>query len=237
MSAEVLGQLPIEYGEVYKVKIGWYNWVAINSPEAMREIFDKQSKWRAYRTVVHGLLSTSLTDRFNPSQLYETKQLLYDFTFNNQDGKRFCWHVWCSVFTISTTSCYGSRVDGREHEDVRSAIHSTQLLSKISKPGSLIADEFPILGKLPASLQPGRRTAELLRAPILSAKMRPWRRLGDRMKAGRAPVCFGRKLCEDKKLWRDEGLPDKDFAWIVGGIADAGSGTSTVTLNLAFLYN
>lgn len=31
-----------EYGEIFKLRIGWYNWVVINSPEAMKEIFDRQ---------------------------------------------------------------------------------------------------------------------------------------------------------------------------------------------------
>jgi hypothetical protein len=31
-----------EYGEVFKVRIGWYNWVVVNSPEAFKEIFDRQ---------------------------------------------------------------------------------------------------------------------------------------------------------------------------------------------------
>ncbi|KAI1142786.1 putative O-methylsterigmatocystin oxidoreductase [Hypoxylon sp. FL0543] len=263
-SAEVLGKWAIQYGEVYKIRVGWYNWVVI-SPEAMRDIFDKQSvstssrspmplahdvavggmrmntlpygkKWRAYRAIVHGLLSTTLTDQFNPSQEYETKQLLHDFAFKNEDGQQFYWHVRRYFFSILMTSCYGSRVNSWEHEDVRSAIHSTQLLSKISKPGSFVVDEIPILTKLPTWLQPGRRMAESLREPILNAKLRLWRRLEDQMKAGRAPMCFGRKLYENDKSWRDQGLTDEDFAWIVGGIADAGSGTSTVTFNSAILY-
>jgi hypothetical protein len=31
-----------DYGELFKIRVGWYNWVVINSPQAMREIFDKQ---------------------------------------------------------------------------------------------------------------------------------------------------------------------------------------------------
>lgn len=264
-SADILGQWAVQYGEVYKLRVGWYNWVVINSPEAMRDIFDKQSvstssrppmplahdvavggmrmntlpygkKWRAYRTIVHGLLSTTMTDQFNPSQEFETKQLLHDFAFKNGDGGQFYWHVRRYFFSILMTSCYGSRVDSWEHEDVRSAIHSTQLLSKISKPGSFLVDEVPLLARLPAWLQPGRRTAESLRDPILQAKLRLWRRLGAQMEAGRAPVCFGRDLRENDRSWRAQGLTDEDFAWIVGGIADAGSGTSTVTLNAAILY-
>lgn len=32
----------LEYGEVFKLRVGWYNWVVLNSPEAMKEIMDKQ---------------------------------------------------------------------------------------------------------------------------------------------------------------------------------------------------
>lgn len=31
-----------EYGEVFRIRVGWYDWVVINSPEAFKEIFDKQ---------------------------------------------------------------------------------------------------------------------------------------------------------------------------------------------------
>lgn len=31
-----------QYGEVYKIRIGWYHWVILNSPEAVKEILDKQ---------------------------------------------------------------------------------------------------------------------------------------------------------------------------------------------------
>ena len=30
------------YGEVFTMRVGWYNWVVINSPQAFREILDKQ---------------------------------------------------------------------------------------------------------------------------------------------------------------------------------------------------
>jgi Cytochrome P450 len=38
----VFREWALEYGEIFKLRIGWYNWVVINSPEAMKEIFDKQ---------------------------------------------------------------------------------------------------------------------------------------------------------------------------------------------------
>ena len=39
---EVFRQWAREYGELFKLRIGWYNWVVINSPAAFKEIFDKQ---------------------------------------------------------------------------------------------------------------------------------------------------------------------------------------------------
>lgn len=31
-----------EYGELFRLRIGWYDWVVVNSPEAFKAIFDKQ---------------------------------------------------------------------------------------------------------------------------------------------------------------------------------------------------
>ena len=44
-----------QYGEVYKIRIGWYHWVILNSPEAIKEILDKQ---------VHSLSSLTSTTQF-----------------------------------------------------------------------------------------------------------------------------------------------------------------------------
>lgn len=41
-TADILRRFTREYGEIFKFQLGWYNWVAINSPEAMKELFDRQ---------------------------------------------------------------------------------------------------------------------------------------------------------------------------------------------------
>lgn len=33
-----------EYGEIYKIRLGWNDWYMICSPEAVKEILDRQSK-------------------------------------------------------------------------------------------------------------------------------------------------------------------------------------------------
>ncbi|ROW05906.1 hypothetical protein VPNG_08035 [Cytospora leucostoma] len=42
----------LEYGEVFKLRVGWYNWVVLNSPQAIKEILDKQAS-----TITHPDLS------------------------------------------------------------------------------------------------------------------------------------------------------------------------------------
>lgn len=49
-AAHVFRQWAEEYGELFKIRVGWYNWVVINSPEAMREIFDKQVSFKMYKS-------------------------------------------------------------------------------------------------------------------------------------------------------------------------------------------
>ena len=44
-----LRQWASSYGEVFKLRVGWYNWVVINSPEAFKEILDKQVRFQIFR--------------------------------------------------------------------------------------------------------------------------------------------------------------------------------------------
>lgn len=39
---DVMRRWALENGELFQIRIGWYNWVVVNSPQAMKEIFDKQ---------------------------------------------------------------------------------------------------------------------------------------------------------------------------------------------------
>ena len=41
-ATHVLREWAVRYGEVYKIRVGWYHWVVLNSPEAIKEVFDRQ---------------------------------------------------------------------------------------------------------------------------------------------------------------------------------------------------
>ena len=48
------------YGEVFKLRVGWYNWVVINSPEAFKEILDKQVRLHTISDLIQLRLTRSL---------------------------------------------------------------------------------------------------------------------------------------------------------------------------------
>lgn len=94
-----------EHGELYKIRLGWNDWYMICSPEACKEILDKQSmhtssrapqpvagdtlsggmrflfmpygpEWRKLRGISHKLLTPAVSATFKPSQEFEAKMLL-----------------------------------------------------------------------------------------------------------------------------------------------------------------
>lgn len=118
--------------------MGWENWVYVNSPDAVRDIFDRQSaltsgrvpmpvvsdllsggnrflfetynlKWRKLRAVVHKLLTPKMSDTYKPSQEFEAKQLIHDIT-TNDDETSFYMHVRRYTTSVVMTSTYGFRV-------------------------------------------------------------------------------------------------------------------------------
>lgn len=119
--------------------MGYENWVFLNSPEAVKEVLDKQSaitsgrapmpvasdlisggmrfllmgytsEWRKLRTIVHKLLTPKVSDTFKPSQEFEAKQLIHDLYSDNRDEESFYMHVRRYTTSVVMTSTYGRRV-------------------------------------------------------------------------------------------------------------------------------
>lgn len=129
----------LEYGELYKIQMGWDNWIFVNSPAAVKEIFDRQSaitsgrprmpvvsdlvsggmrfllmdytpEWRKLRAVVHKLLTPKMSNTFLPSQEFESKQLMFDLLTDNNDDAAFYNHVRRYTTSVVMTSTYGRRI-------------------------------------------------------------------------------------------------------------------------------
>ena len=65
------------YGEVFKMRVGWYNWVVINSPQAFREILDKQVRMHTPKGVF-----------WRPKRLMRVWSLVYHYFFQNTSPDR-----------------------------------------------------------------------------------------------------------------------------------------------------
>jgi cytochrome P450 len=129
----------LEYGELFRIQMGWDTWVFVNSPAAVKEIFDKQSaitsgrprmpvasllvsggmrfllmdntlEWRNLRSMVHKLLTPKMSEAFVPSQEFEAKQLMYDLLTDNAEETEFYNHVRRYTLSVVITSTYGRRV-------------------------------------------------------------------------------------------------------------------------------
>ncbi|GAB1312812.1 O-methylsterigmatocystin oxidoreductase [Madurella fahalii] len=249
-----------EYGDVFKIRVGWYNWVVINSPEAIREILEKQAlvtsskppspmghdivtggnrmptmsygpRWRALRTMVRQITTVPMTASFIPSQEFEAKQLLFDLAHDNANQRNFYQHMRRFAFSIIMTNTFGTRVKSWDHPDAQNAVKSQAILRATSRPGAFLADEFPPLARLPRWLQPGRRAAERAAEQVLDIKMALWRRLAREVEAGTAPHCYARDIYAGREAWYAQGLTEEQLAWVSTGIVEAGFETTAATLN------
>ena len=39
---KLLSEYRTKYGDAFKIRLGWYNWVFFNTPDGVKEVFDKQ---------------------------------------------------------------------------------------------------------------------------------------------------------------------------------------------------
>lgn len=254
----------MQYGEIFKIRVGWYNWVVINSPEAIKEILEKQAvvtsskapspmghdivtggnrmptmpygpRWRALRSVVRGLTTVPMTKTFVPSQEFEAKQLLFDLLNDNKNERNFYQHMRRYAISIIMTHTFGTRIQDWTHPDAQNAMKSQGILRATSRPGAFLVDEFPPLALLPKWLQPGQKTAQFAAKQIMDIKLDLWKRLESQVLSGKAPHCYAREIYEKKDHWYAQGLREEDLIWVSTGLVEAGFETTAATLNSLIL--
>ncbi|KAL4898266.1 putative O-methylsterigmatocystin oxidoreductase [Aspergillus ambiguus] len=255
----------LEYGDVFKIRVGWYDWVVINSPEAVREILEKQavhtsskapsplghdvvtggnrmptmpygSTWRALRAAVRQMTTVPMTATFIPSQEFEAKQLLFDLGMDNENQRNFYQHMRRYAFSIIMTTTFGTRVKSMDHPAVQDSIKTQAILRSTSRPGAFIVDEIPPLAKLPKRLQPGLKAAQVAAKQVMDIKMVLWKQLGEQVASGKAPHCYARTIYQNKESWYAQGLNEEHLIWLTTGLVEAGFETTAATLNSLVLH-
>ncbi|KAF2462457.1 O-methylsterigmatocystin oxidoreductase [Lineolata rhizophorae] len=253
-----------EFGEIYKIRLGWNNWYMLNSPEAVKEIMDKQSAytssrmplpvssdvlsgglrflfmpygplWRKLRGVAHKLLTPKVSDTFQPSQDFEAKQLLYDILTDNKDNRKFYMHVRRYTVSVIMTSTYGIRVPEFDCEDVNEIYGVMNDFSEVAAPGAYLADTIPAIAEiLPESLHWWRKEVLPLRKRQEVMWMKFWTSLKTKMDLGKAPECFVKQFIESS--FEKEGISEIQAAFLAGSMIEAGSETTSAALNSCILY-
>ncbi|KAH8807381.1 cytochrome P450 76C3 [Xylogone sp. PMI_703] len=252
-----------EYGEIYKIQLGWNTWYMLNSPEAVKEIMDKQSlytssrvpmpvtsdalsggmrfllmpygpEWRKLRSMSHKLLTPKMSNTFKPSQEFESLQLLYDILTNNNNDREFYMHVRRYTVSVIMTSTYGRRVPIWDCEDVREIYGLMKDFSEIAAPGKYLADTIPPLGKLPVALQWWRKSILPLQQRQAIIWMKYWTSLKIKMDTGQAPECFVKQCIETD--YEKQGITELQAAFLAGSMIEAGSETTSSALNTCILY-
>ncbi|KAI0437217.1 putative O-methylsterigmatocystin oxidoreductase [Xylaria telfairii] len=246
-----------EYGDIFKIRVGWYDWVVINTPEAVREILEKQAavtsskapspmshgtvtrgnrmptmpygpEWRALRTLVHQITAVPRTTALIPSQEFEAKQLVFDLATDNNNQRNFYQHMRRYAISIIMTNTFGTRIKSWDHADAKNALKSQIILRRTSH---FIVDDLPPLQYLPKWLQPGHRDAIEAAKEVADIKMDLWHRLEKQVEDGKAPHCFAREVYESRKAWYAKGLTEEQLAWLTGGLVEAGFETTATALN------
>ncbi|KAF2225595.1 putative O-methylsterigmatocystin oxidoreductase [Elsinoe ampelina] len=252
-----------EYGEIFQVKLGWENWVMVNSPEAVKEILDKQSaitssrppmpglsdvisggkrfllmgytqEWRKLRAIVHKLLTPKMSETFKPSQEFEAKQLIYDILTDNADQTKAYVHVRRYTTSVVMTSTYGRRVPKWECEEVREVYGLMEEFSESGTPGAMLVDLLPPLARLPRFMQSWRPKAEKFYRRQEAIWMKFWNDLNVKIQTGKAPDCFVRQFVEVEQ--KKANIDEVQAAFLAGTMIEAGSETTSSALNSCIKY-
>ena len=125
---EQLQKWALQYGEIFHLRLGANHFVYVNSREAVRELFDKQSattsckgpvtgaseivhglrlalmpygsRWRKSRAIVHRLLTQKRALTYTSSQEFEATQLIYDL-LENQNVEQTAFYTHVERYTTS----------------------------------------------------------------------------------------------------------------------------------------
>lgn len=252
------------------------------SPEAVREILDKQSavtssrlpmpvlsdlvsggmrfllmpynaSWRKLRGIVHQLLAPRMSGVFAPSQEFEAKQLMFECLTDNKTDMDFYQHVRRYAASVVMASTYGRRIpkwvrsttlpfeestvlttEQQDCDDIREIYGLMEEFSISATPGYFLADTFPPLAKLPVFLQPWRRQAAVYFERQAKIWMRYWSTLSSQIAAGNAPACFVKQFKETG--YESLNISELQAAFLAGTMIEAGSETTSATLNIALLH-
>lgn len=184
-------------------------------------------EWRKLRKASHSLLNSTMAVKYQPTQDYESKQLLVDI-LNTPD--KFYQHNRRYSASVIMLVTYGYRLPTWEHPLVKEIYNVLDNVTEMTAPGAHVVDSFPALAVLPQFLFGNWRTyGKKVRDHDAKVYMKLWNKLKEETNAGNAQDCFGKTfyLNDPSK----QGIDDLLAAYQCGSMVEAGSETTSTTLN------
>ncbi|EKD19257.1 uncharacterized protein L3040_009302 [Drepanopeziza brunnea f. sp. 'multigermtubi'] len=249
-----------KYGDVFYTKIGGTDYVWLSSPKAVKDLMDKKSniyssravlplaqdvasagrrqlfmpygpQWRQLRKASHLLLNAASAVKYEPVQDFESKQLMTELL---ESPDQFYHHNRRYSSSVIMLVTYGYRVPKWEDPLNQSIYKVLDNLTEMTAPGAHAVDSFPSFASLPEWMLGNWRTfGKKVFEHDSKFYMGLWEKLKKDVDAGTARDCF----CKSFYLNNPEkqGIDDLLAAYTCGGLVEAGSETTSTTLNNLFL--
>ncbi len=175
-------------------------------------------KWRSLRAIDHRCLSIKSAEAIKPSSSLESHRYLLDIL---RDPDNFLDHVKRYTSSVIMYSIYGRRVLDLDEAVLKAIYEETSHFSEAMAQVHTV-DQYPILERLPKSLQWWRPKWEAYHQKEVELCMGLWNDLKKRLNAGVRTGCFAEKFQEEDYLAM--GISETQAAYAAGSMIEAGSG-------------
>jgi cytochrome P450 len=244
-----------QYGKIFHTKIGGSDYVWLSSPGTVKDLMDKKSaiyssrpplplanlasgdrrqlfmeygpRWRNVRKASHALLNAKTAITYEPIQNYESKQLIWDLLKTPDQFYEHNRRYSASVIMLVT---YGYSLPNWDDPLIKEIYQILDNLTEFTAPGAHAIDSFPSLTILPQWLLGNWRTfGKKVYEHDSKVYMRLWNQLKKEVDDGIAKDCFCKTFYENNPA--KQGIDDLQAAYTCGGLVEAGSETTSSTLN------
>jgi len=245
-----------EHGDIFYTKIGGSDYVWLSSPKVVKELMDKKSsvyssrpplplaqdvasagrrqlfmpygpKWRQLRKISHSMLNLNSAIKYQPIQDFESKQLMTELLDSPEHFYEHNRRYSASVIMLVT---YGYRLPSWEDPLIKKIYTVLDNLTEMTAPGAHAVDSFPSLASLPQMLLGNWRSfGQKVFDYDSKVYLELWEKLKREVDDGTARQCFSKDfyLANPEK----QGIDNLLAAYTCGGLVEAGSETTSTTLN------
>ncbi|KAI0866598.1 putative cytochrome P450 [Xylaria cubensis] len=244
-----------EYGPVCSVMLGSKVLILLSSDNAIKEILDKRSSvssdrmdlymgqtlasgglrvlmmrygptWRMIRRTLHRLLNIHAACSFEPYQVLEAQQMMYDIL---TEPARFTEHIRRYANSITTATTFGYRVITCEDPYFQEFFKVFGEFVLIAQTGvALILDYLPALRLLPSWVLPLKRRAKTHHKREKALYRYHWDKAKESILSSKSNPSFSVGLVDEQRKY---GFGDDFASYITGTLLEAGSDTTSNTLN------